>query len=348
MGMQGYRRSDARAWSCAGASSQATAFHRGLPGYAPTPLVELPALATELGVERVVLKDESARFGLGAFKMLGASWAIYHLMSRHVGGASGLAELREKLAGGPAPRLVTATDGNHGRAVARMAGLLGLEAHVFLPADVDERAAAAIEAEGAGLVVVEGSYDETVRRADDEAAGDRLAILVQDTAWPGYEEIPRWIVEGYATLFVELDEQLGGREPGLVAVPMGVGSLAQAAVTHYRGSGRPVSLLGVEPESAACVLESLLRQQLSSVETGSTVMDGLNCGTPSTLAWPYLREGMDAAVAIGEEECEQAMKDLAALGVDAGACGAAALAGVRAVPAREGTVVLLNTEGVKR
>lgn len=330
--MDGYLRPEAREWTCAPASGDARAFHRGLPGYAPTPLIELPG--------RMFVKDESQRFGLGAFKMLGASWAIFRALSRHVGGAVDISQLRERLVDGP--RLVTATDGNHGRAVARMATMLGLASEVYIPAEVAPEAAARIEAEGATLKVVDGTYDEAVRLA---AKADGL--LIQDTAWPGYEEIPGWIVDGYATLFAELDEQLDG-EPATVVVPMGVGSLAQSAVTHYRGRGSRVSLLGVEPRSAACVLASLRRRELGTIETGATVMDGLNCGTPSSLAWPYLRDGLDAAVAVGEEECARAMGDLEALGVNAGPCGAAALAGIRAVERVDGPVVLLNTEGLNR
>ncbi|MEU0572634.1 pyridoxal-phosphate dependent enzyme, partial [Nonomuraea sp. NPDC005983] len=298
-------------------------FHAGLPGYAPTPLVELPALAAELGAGRVFVKDESRRLGLPAFKALGASWAIHQVLSRRTDD-------------GPV-RLVTATDGNHGRAVARMARLLGQHAQVFVPRDgVHPAAVAAIEAEGAQVVQVAGSYDDAVLLAAD-AADQPGAVLVQDTAWPGYEEIPGWIVEGYCTLFAELDAQLsaaGAGAPGLVVVPAGVGSLAQAAITHYRsgqaGSAGPdgagVALLTVEPDSAACVLASLLSGEPVSVATGATIMAGLNCGTPSSLAWPYLRDGLDAAIAVTDVDSARAARDLAALGVRAGPCGAAALA----------------------
>lgn len=256
------------------------------------------------------------------------------------------------------------------------------------------------------------------------AAGAALptCILVQDSGRPGYERIPGWIVEGYSTLFAELDAQLaaaGAGAPDLVAVPVGVGSLAQAAVTHYRsrpdahdaqaayeasaahptstssvapggpgaygpldgsgagadvgrgagtdggpdgaegvGPGGPV-VLSVEPQAAACVWESLVRQEPAGIETGDTAMAGLNCGTPSSLAWPVLRAGLDAAVAISEAQGARAVRDLGALGVSAGPCGAASLAGVRAALTGEGatdrrttlaigptsTLVLLSTEG---
>jgi diaminopropionate ammonia-lyase len=343
-------RAAARAWTCPPAPRDVPAFHRALPGYAPTPLAELPPLAAELGAGRVFVKDESSRLGLPAFKILGASWGIYRaLRERHGLPDVPLRRLREA---GPV-RLVTATDGNHGRAVAAMARLLDLPADVYVPYGVHPAAMAAIKAEGAGLTEVPGPYDEAVRLAADAAAADPCALLVQDTAWPGYERVPQWIVEGYSTLFTEIDEQLaaaGAAPAGLVAVPVGVGSLAQAAVTHYRsGSARP-AVLSVEPDAAPCVLASLHRDEPVTVETGSTAMAGLNCATPSTLAWPVLRRGLDAAVAVSDADTARAAEDLAALGVSAGPCGAASLAGVRAALAhRPGlaakAIVLLNTEG---
>jgi diaminopropionate ammonia-lyase len=334
---QWYARPAARAWTCAPPPEQVRAFHAGLPGYAPTALTELPALAAELGVGRVLVKDETDRLGLPAFKVLGASWAVHRTL-RH----------------STPDRLVTATDGNHGRAVARTARLLGLGAHVVIPEVVPPAAVAAIAEEGAEVAVIPGDYDEAVRRAADLAA-EPGSLLVQDTAWPGYTQIPGWIVEGYSTLFGELDEQVAG-PPDLVVVPVGVGSLAQAAVTHCRSCPDGPSVLAVEPDTAACVLASLVADQPVTVPTGHTVMAGLNCGTPSDLAWPVLRGGLDAAVAVTDRAAADAARDLAALGVPAGACGAATLAGARAAlsdPGRradlalpaDATVVLLCTEG---
>ena len=318
----------------------ARAFHETLPGYQPSPLVDLPDLAAELGVGRVLVKDESSRLGLPAFKVLGASWACSRVLAERPGSV-----------------LVTATDGNHGRAVARMATHLGTSATIFVPAVMTELAAAAIAGEGAEVVRTDGDYDQTVQTAAEYAAADPSRALVQDTAWPGYEEVPGWIVEGYDTLLQEVDEQLG-RTPDLVAVPVGVGSLAQAVVAHYRGGPTGTRVLSVEPDTAACVLVSLAAGEPVSVPTAATVMAGLNCGTVSSLAWPLLRAGCDAAVSVTDEDALRASAELGALGVCSGPCGAATLAGVRAALAdpdrradlglpEDAVVVLLSTEGAQ-
>lgn len=348
-----YSNPAARRWSVADdGPGAAREFHRTLPGYRPTPMVDLPALAAELGVGRVVVKDESTRLGLPAFKILGASWACRQTLDRH-----------------PGAHLVTATDGNHGRAVARTARELGTSATVFVPGVMLESTAARIVGEGAQVIRVAGDYDVAVRTAAEHADADPGRELVQDTAWDGYEEVPQWIVEGYRTLVVEIDEALG-RQPDLVAVPVGVGSLAQAVVAHYRSSATPhaatgpaggdlhtTRVLSVEPDTAAGLLASLRAGIPVPVPTGSTVMAGLNCGTVSSLSWPLLRDGCDAAVTVTDAQALAASGDLEALGVSSGPCGAATLAGVRAtlvdaarrtdldVP-QDAVVVLLSTEGL--
>jgi diaminopropionate ammonia-lyase len=332
----------ARKWTAPAASKDAQAFHRSLPDYAPTPLVPVPELATELKVGRVLVKDESSRMGLPAFKVLGASWACHRVLEQK-----------------PGATLVTATDGNHGRAVARMAAHFGVAATVFVPQVMRPETAARITDEGAEVRWVDGDYDTAVRRAAEFADERPGSSLVQDTAWEGYEQAPAWIVEGYQTLLEEVDAQLGG-PPDLVAVPVGVGSLAEAVVRHYRspGLGHP-SVLSVEPSTAACVLASLTAGQRRSVPTAATVMAGLNCGTVSSSAWPVLRAGCDAAVAVSDEEALRAVDDLERLGVSSGPSGAATLAGVRAAltpPERraaleldeDAVVVLLSTEGNAR
>ncbi len=331
-------------------------FHRSLPGYAETRLVELPALARELGVGRLFVKEEASRFGLPAFKILGASYAVSRALSTRLGAegrALGLSELRERLAAGRTLTLHAATDGNHGRAVARMAKLLGLKAHIFIPAGLTDAATGGIASEGAELSELDGSYDDVVRAAAEAAAalGDE-ALLIQDTSWEGYEQVPRWIVDGYSTLFDEADEQLRAAGVGkldAVAVPTGVGSLLEAGVRHYRAAGGGCLVVSVEPEHAPAMFASLRAGALTTVPTRPTVMHGLNCGTPSPAAWQVVKEGLDAALTVGEEECVRAVRELGALDVDAGPCGAASLAGMRKLVAAapigpDASVLLISTE----
>jgi diaminopropionate ammonia-lyase len=338
--------------------------HRRLPGYAVTPLHDAPALAAAAGVGRVWVKDESARLGLPAFKLLGASWAAYRALTERLGRDpepwTSLEELRATLAPLRPLTLATATDGNHGRAVARMAALLGLDADVYVPTGTAAARIAAIQGEGARVTVVDGDYDAAVATAA-ATAGERC-LAIQDVGWPGYEQVPAWVIEGYATIFWEVDDQLTDRgEPGpdVVVVPVGVGGLAAAAVRHWRrqdlpihrGSSlrgtplgspgpprplgfpgplrRPPRLLGVEPLAAACVLRSLRAGRIVTVPgPHDSIMAGLNCGTPSLSAWPALRDGLDAVAAVADDRARQAMRDLAAAGIVAGETGAAALAGL--------------------
>ena len=339
------------------------AFHESLPGYRRTRLVDVPDLAVELGVGRVVVKEESSRLGLPAFKILGAAYAISRALSARFGSperALTLDELREAIAiaPGPPPRLIAATDGNHGRAVARTARLLGLPAQIWFPDTLSSEAKDAIDAEGAETVELAVEYDDVVDAATRAAQDAGLdSILIQDTAWPGYEQVPQWIVDGYSTLFEEADAQLaelGVSSIDLVAVPVGVGSLAQAAVRHYRSGAVAPIVLSVEAAAAPPIIESLRAGEPVSVSTRFTVMSGLNCGTVSANAWPILHAGLDAAVTVGEDDAIRAVHDLEALGIDSGPCGAATLAGVRAllsdIRARDAigtdaTILLLSTEG---
>lgn len=316
-------------------------FHRTLPGYAVTPLIALPDVAESLGLGEVLIKDESLRLGLPAFKMLGASWAVHRAL-----GATGDGRAR----------LITATDGNHGRAVARMAALAGLPATIVVPRGVSQRAVDLIQEEGADVRVLDVAYDEAVEHAAALADADPGALLVQDTSWPGYEDIPQWIVDGYATLFDEAAEQAAerGTDIDLVVAPAGVGSLAHAAVL-FGWSLPQCRVVSVEPDVADCVRTSLEMGALTTVPTGETSMAGLNCGTPSHLAWPDLQRGLAGAVVVDDEAAAEAVTELAGHGVDAGPCGAAGLAALRILAtgrARDdlglhtgSTVLLLNTEG---
>ena len=302
------------------------AFHRSLAGYAVTPLVDAPAAAGALGVRRVLVKDESSRLGLPSFKVLGASWAIHRALQ----------ERRSAVR----PALVCATDGNHGRAVARMAQLLGLEATVFVPSAMVAARRAAITGEGARVQVVDGTYDDAVEQAAALAGPDRLVI--QDTAWPGYETVPAWVIEGYATIGAEIDV-----EPDVVAVQIGVGSFAAAMVRRFAGA----RIVGVEPVSAACALASAEAGAPTEVPgPHDSSMAGLNCGRPSPVAWPLLSRGIEAFIAVADDRADEAVALLAADGITAGESGAAGLAGLLAFRAdlalsADATVLVVNTEG---
>lgn len=343
----------AREWTTAG-TADTLSFHETLPNLTWTPLVEVPELATELGVGRVFVKVESSRMGLPSFKILGASYAITRaLAARHgVSRVMPIGELRKWLDTVPPLELTAATDGNHGRAVAHVGAILGVAVRIFTPADISPEAKRAIEEEGAVRVEVAAPYDDVVAAAarDAEARG---AVLIQDTAWEGYEQIPQWIVDGYSTLVIEADAQLadaGVTRLDLVAVPVGVGSLAQAAVGHYRSHPDSPSILSVEAEAAPALLTSLHAGRAVSVPTEATIMAGLNCGTPTSIGWPTLHAGVDAAVVVSDEDAARAVHDLQRLGVDAGPCGASTLAGARALAsispmAPDSTLLLLSTEG---
>jgi diaminopropionate ammonia-lyase len=333
-----------------GPGESPAALHRRFPGYTPTRIVDAPGLAAELGLASLTVKDESARLGLPSFKILGASWAVYRLLVGRLGREPewrDFDELRAELAPLGALTLVAATDGNHGRAVAHMARMLGYGSHIFVPAGTAAARIDAIESEGAPVTVVDGTYDDAVRASAGLAADD--VLVVSDTSWEGYTEVPRTVIEGYATIFAEVDEQLAARPPEVVVVPMGVGALAAAVVQHYAAHA---TVIVVEPLSAACGLHSAEAGFPVEV-TGphDSIMAGLNCGMVSIIAWPVVSAGVDVFVAIDDAAAEQAMRDLAQIGIVAGETGAAALAGLRAavsaavVDTRGRNVLVLCTEG---
>ena len=330
------------------------AFHAALAGYEPTPLRSAPQAARRLGVREVLVKDESERLGLPSFKVLGASWAVYRALVEHLGATleeiPSFEQLRERIAPARPLTLAAATDGNHGRAVAHMAALLGLDARICVPADMVPARIEAIESEGATVTVVEGGYDDAIARSASDA-GERC-LVISDTSWPGYERVPAWVIEGYSTIFAEVDEALerdGGAAPDVVVVPIGVGALAAAAVRHYwsgswaTGSASPAAapaspaagrprLVGVEPTSAACVLESVAAGRIVTLDHPQTsIMAGLNCATPSLIAWPLVSRGIDLYLAAPDGLVGEATRLLAADGIVAGECGAAGLAALTAL-----------------
>jgi diaminopropionate ammonia-lyase len=298
-------------------SAPALAFHRSLPGYAPTPVHSLGGLATELGVRAVLVKDESHRLGLPAFKILGASWAVE----------------RALVEAPDTHTLVAASAGNHGRAVARAAAWRGLAARIYLPSRAHPARREAITGEGAELVIVDGTYEEAVAAAN--AAGNQRGVL--EIADVGTSRAARWVIDGYATLFAEVAEQV---EVDLMLVPVGVGSLAAAAVR----TGLPV--IGVEPATAAGLTASLQAGALTTVPTQGTVMAGLDCAEISPAAWPDLQR-ITRTVLVSDDEALQAMSCLDAHGLRIGECGAAPLAALRKLDGLDAStrVLLVATEG---
>lgn len=309
-------------------SREPLAFHRRLPGYQPTPLREAPGVAARLGVRRVSVKDESNRLGLPAFKILGAAWAVHRLLAERFGPELA-AEPRRLLEAGPLT-LVAATEGNHGRAVARTAQWLGLGARIFVPEGMAAERVAALQGEGATVERVPGGYDRAVHQAA-AAAGPR-ALVVADVALHPGDQVPRWVVEGYSSLFHEIDAQLAGEAPTLVSVQAGVGAFATAVARHYRQAGVPwPTLLVVEPDDGACVLASVRAGHAVTLPRPRSVMAGLNCETPSAVVLDELTAAADAFVSVGDALAEDAMRALWADGISAGASGAAGLAGLFAL-----------------
>ncbi|KAK2763198.1 hypothetical protein FQN54_009834 [Arachnomyces sp. PD_36] len=330
-------------------ASLVKSFHESLPAYAPTPLVPLEDLAKELGVKGIFVKDESTRLGLPSFKILGASWGTYRAITAHLklGQDTDLTVLSDE-ARKHSVRLLAATDGNHGRAIARMGQLLKLPVDIFVPYDLDEYTRNLIASEGATVTVVEGDYDAAILRANQKSSSLENSLLIQDTAFEGYEEIPSWIVEGYSTMLHEIDSQLASYniKPTTIITPAGVGSLSHAVVSHSKSEDRNITVLTVEPDTAACLHKSLKLGTSTPLQTSKTIMSGLNCGTVSSTAWPILHSGVDASTTISDYESDQAVKYLSSHGLSAGPCGSAALAALTHVASTDPSAINLSPDSV--
>lgn len=344
-------------WTCpAPPSHLVDTFHRSLPDYNQTPLHPLPSLAQELGVKQILLKDESTRFALPAFKITGASWAIHRALAQKLS-LPPTVSLHTLSAAATTQNLtlIACTEGNWGRAVARMATHLGLASTIFVPARMSAATQSLIRSEGAQVIPLPYDYDACVRHAEREAARHPTSLLVMDTAWPGYVQIPMWVVEGYATILRETEAQIRALEGAVashVFAPVGVGSWAQAVVEHYKSlpEGSRARVVAVEPERAACLKTALEAGEIRSVETGECIMAGMNCGTVSLTAWPSLRDGADAVVTVTERQAHEAVVDLQRLGISPGPCGASTLAALRKMVGtlglgKDSVVVLFSTEG---
>jgi diaminopropionate ammonia-lyase len=362
--------------------SLVSAFHKSLPSFSPTPLIPLQPTPALL-LNNLFFKSETSRLGLPAFKILGASWATYVTLCDHFGLPADInltsLDVIARIARERGVYLFAATDGNFGRAIARMSKILNeagvspeerqvkVRAMIYVPSFTDEATIARIKSEGndeiendgieqVSVIRTEGDYDAAVKEAAGyckvmndlivetqgaaDGAGKDLAVHIQDNAFEGYMTIPHHITDGYTTMLHEITSQLDemGRKADFIVTPVGVGSLAHAVVKYAKAAsdGRKIKVITVEPEAAACLNENLREGRHFTVHTRRTIMDGLCCGTVSPTAWPLLKEGVDVSVTVEEKECHDAVLELQNMGIDAGPCGAAVLAGLMRIWKDEG------------
>ncbi len=287
---------------------KASQFHKSFPQYSVTPLTRLTELSKHLGLSRVYVKDESYRFGLNAFKVLGGTYAIARHIAKETGKDISCVDydfltsekLRETF--GQAT-FFTATDGNHGRGVAWAANKLGQKCVVRMPKGSTKTRLNNIAKENATVTIEDMNYDDCVRLAAKEASETERGIIIQDTAWEGYEEIPTWIMQGYGTLALEADQQMeaDGCRPTHILIQAGVGSLAGAVIGYFsnRFANNPPIMAVVEAGEADCLYQSALKADGSRVNvTGDmlTIMAGLACGEANTVSWDILKNHADAFI----------------------------------------------------
>lgn len=328
-------------------------FHKSIPAFSATPLLNLPALAERLSLGSIWVKDEGVRFGTSAIKILGASYAINHISNQ------------QSIIKG----ICTATDGNHGKAVAWVANQNSLPAVIFVPKHTVQSRIDNIVAEGATVIVSKDDYDQAVNEASEFASKNNFA-LVQDTSWLGYTEIPATITAGYYTQMHEIccqTSNLFNPAIDLVFIQAGVGSWPSAVVHFIRKKlGNKVKIVCVEPYESDAIYESIKRNSLASTrKSQKTIMAGLNCGTPSALAFEILKNGVDAFLVISDRYAIDAIRYLNAPlpgdpYVSAGESGAAGLAGLLALTNnlmlnnlkealglnKNSNILLFNTENV--
>lgn len=306
---------------CAAVSPESTrevyAFHRGMTGhYAPTPLAELSARAESLRLGMICVKDESKRFGLNAFKGLGGSYAA----AKHLCGKLGTEVSKSTFAELTGPQahdalgeitFVTATDGNHGRGVAWIAHILGYNAVVYMPQGSAQERLENIRAQGAHAEILPCNYDDAVRHAA-KMAEERGWVLLQDTAWEGYETVPTHIMQGYTTLAAEAAEQMTA-PPTHLFLQAGVGSMAGAITGYFKAllKDRCPKIVIVEPDKADCLYRTAQANDGKlHIVTGDmdSIMAGLCCGEPCTVSWEILKNTADAFVSCDDEYTRRGMR----------------------------------------
>lgn len=297
-------------------------FHKSFDEYSVTPLHNLEGLANHFGLKNIFLKDESYRFGLNAFKVLGGAYAIGHYLADKIGVDISevsfeylkSAEVKEKIG---EITFVTATDGNHGRGVAWAANQLGQKSVVYMPRGSSQIRLDNIRKEGSDASIIDGNYEDAVNLSD-EMAKKHGWVVIQDTAWEGYEEIPIWIMQGYGTIIYEAIEQLedyGIDKPTHVFLQAGVGSFAGAMLGYLvdkYGEDRPITVV-VEPDDANCLYLSSLSGKIEIVEGDMpTIMAGLACGAPNTVSFDILKDYADGYLSCPDYVAARGMRMLAA------------------------------------
>lgn len=300
-------------------AKKALAYHSSFPEYQETPLAELKNLAGYLGIKDIYVKDESYRFGLNAFKVLGGSYCIGNYIADRLG--KDISELPyEKLVSPEVQEeigqltFVTATDGNHGRGIAWTANRLGQKSVVFMPKGSAEERLHNIQALGADASITDMNYDDAVRHAN-ACAEKHGWVMVQDTAWEGYEKIPGWIMEGYTTMALEAVRQLEKEKPTHIFLQAGVGAMAGAITgffSDYYKEERPVITI-VEPNKADCIYRSAKANDgKPHFVTGdmNTIMAGLACGEPCTIGWDVLKDHADYFVSMPDYVAAKGMRIL--------------------------------------
>lgn len=300
-------------------------FHESFPQYKKTPLTKLSSMADYLGLGQVFVKDESYRFGLNAFKVLGGSFAIAKYIAKQTG--KDISELPYRVLTSESLKkefgqatFFTATDGNHGRGVAWSANKLGQKSVILMPKGSTIARLNHIKAEGAEAAIENVNYDECVRMASAAAAKTENGVMVQDTAWEGYEEIPTWIMQGYGTMAMEADEQLKEYDcerPTHVFIQAGVGSLAGAVQGYFanRYPENPPKVVVVEADVAACLYKGAKAADGNyRIVEGDmqTIMAGLACGEPNTISWDILKNHVDTFVSVPDWVSAKGMRMLAA------------------------------------
>ncbi|GAA0180245.1 diaminopropionate ammonia-lyase [Clostridium sediminicola] len=305
--------------------AKAASFHKSFPEYSQTPLAKLDNMAKFLGLKNLYVKNESYRFGLNAFKVLGGSFAIGCYIAEKLG--KDISELdynaitsEELLKEFGQTTFFTATDGNHGRGLAWSANRLNQKSVVFMPKGSSETRLKNIQKEGATATIEEVNYDECVRIAIAESAKTPNSVVIQDTAWEGYEEIPSWIMQGYGTMAMEANEQLhddGCEAPTHIFLQAGVGSLAGAIQGYFANiyPNNPPTVVIVEPNKADCIYRSAAAKDGNMrfvTDDMQTIMAGLACGEPNTLSWDILKNNSSFFVSCPDNIAAKGMRILSA------------------------------------